>query len=201
MSAGSHNPDPEAVMAMMRSFLCGIPLCLALISNARAELDNQLNIGERVLRLNGSGVRTKTFVQVYEAGLYLLKPATDAQTVLDSDEPMAVRIKVTSGLVSRASLVSSLKDGLAQANRGKPEGFARETMQLQNLLQEEIKKNDIYDFVYVPSEGLNVLRNGKSLGVVPGLEFKKAFFGIWLSDYPVDRDLRKRMLSGRATAD
>jgi hypothetical protein len=68
-------------------------------------------------------------------------------------------------------------------------------------LQEEIKKNDTYDFVYVPSEGLNVLRNGKSLGVVPGLEFKKAFFGIWLSDYPVDRDLRKKMLSGRATAD
>jgi hypothetical protein len=188
-------------MAMIRSFVWVIPLCLALISNVRAELGNQLNIGERVLRLNGSGGRTKTFVQVYEAGLYLLKPATDAQTVLNSDELMAVRIKVTSGFVSRASLVSSLKEGLAQANGGKPEGFARETAQRQNLLQEEIKKNDTYDFVYVPSEGLNVLRNGKSLGVVPGLEFKKAFFGIWLSDYPVDRDLRKKMLSGRATAD
>jgi hypothetical protein len=187
-------------MANMRGLVSGLPLCLALISNARAELGDQLAVGERVLRLNGSGVRTKTFVQVYEAGLYLLKPATDAQTVLDSDEPMAVRIKVTSGLVSRASLVSSLKEGLAQANRENPDGFARETMQLQNLLQAEIKKNDTYDFVYLPSEGLNVLRNGKTLGTVPGLAFKKAFFGIWLSDYPVDKDLRKRMLSGRATA-
>ena len=188
-------------MSMTRGFVFAIPLCAALMSIARAELANQLNFGDRVLRLNGSGVRTKTFVQVYEAGLYVMKPATDAQTVLDSDEPMAVRIKVTSGLVSRASLVSSLKEGLAQANRGKPETHARETAQLQQLLQDEIRKNDTYDFVYVPSEGLNVLKNGKALGVVPGLSFKKAFFGIWLSDYPVDRDLRKRMLSGRATAD
>jgi len=191
----------EAIMAMMRSFVLGILVCLALITSARAEMGNQITIGERVLRLNGSGVRTKTFVQVYEAGLYLLKPATDAQTVLESDELMAVRIKVTSGFVSRASLVSSLKDGLAQYSNGKPDAYARETAQLQQLLQDEIRKNDTYDFVYVPNEGVHVLRNGKALGVVPGLAFKKAFFGIWLSDYPVDRDLRKRMLSGRATPD
>jgi hypothetical protein len=68
-------------------------------------------------------------------------------------------------------------------------------------MQDGIRKNDTCDFVYVPSEGINFLKNGKSLGVVPGLSFKEAFFGIWLSDDAVDRNLRKRMLSGRATAD
>ena len=198
----SGNPVPaEAVMTTTRNFLPAICLSLIAISTASAELAPQMAAGGKVLRLNGSGGRTKTFVQVYEGGLYLLKPATDAKTVLESDEVMAVRIKVTSGFVSRTSLLSSLKEGLAQSSRGRPDAFARETGQLQQLLQFEIRKNDIYDFVYVPSEGLNVLKDGKNLGVIPGLEFKKAFFGIWLSDSPVDSDLRKKMLAGRAIAE
>ena len=51
--------------------------------------------------------------------------------------------------------------------------------------------------MYTPNKGLSVLKNGKSQGVIPGLAFKKAFFGIWLSDSPVDKDLRKGMLAGK----
>lgn len=187
-------------MMTMRNFLVAICLCLVVISTVSADLGPQIQIGERVLHLNGSGVRTKSFVQVYEGGLYLLKPSTDAQTVLAGDELMAVRIRVTSGFVSQASLVSSLKEGLAQANKGKPDALAAETAQLQQLLQDEVKKGDTFDFVYEPTQGLYVLKNKKALGVIPGLEFKKAFFGIWLSDSPVDKNLRKALLSGKGVA-
>jgi len=64
-------------------------------------------------------------------------------------------------------------------------------------VDDDVKKNDIYDFMYTPNKGLSVLKNGKSQGVIPGLAFKKAFFGIWLSDSPVDKDLRKGMLAGK----
>lgn len=184
-------------MSMTRAFLLAITLGLTVISTASAKLGPELKFGEQVLQLNGSGVRTKSFVTIYEGGLYLVKPNRDAQTILAADEPMAIRIKITSGFVSRPSLVSSLKEGLAKSTKGNTEAIARETEQLQELFQDEVQKNDIYDFVYVPKEGLNVLKNGKAQGVIQGLEFKKAFFGIWLSDSPVDKDLRKGMLSTR----
>lgn len=184
-------------MSKTRSFLLTITLCLTVISAAKAELGTQLKIGEQVLQLNGSGVRTKSFVQVYESGLYLQKPVTDAPTILAADELMAIRIKITSGFVSRSSLVSSLKEGLAQSTKGKADSFAREAEQLQQLLQDDVKKNDVFDFVYVPTAGLYVLKNAKVQGVIPGVEFKKAFFGIWLSDSPVDKDLRKALLAGK----
>ena len=67
---------------------------------------------------------------------------------------------------------------------------------MEQILREEVKKNDVYDFVYVPTKGLHVLKNGKVQGVIPGLEFKQAFYGIWLSETPVDSGLRQALLSG-----
>lgn len=185
-------------MAIIRSFLLACLLCFAFVSTANAELGPQLKIGDQVLQLNGAGFRTKTFVQIYESGLYLPKPTTDAQSILAADEMMAIRVRITSGFVSRASLVSSLQEGLAKSANGRPDAFARETEQLQQLLKDDVKKNDVYDFVHVPSKGLCVLKNGNLQGVILGLEFKKALFGIWLSDSPVDKDLRQAMLSGKA---
>lgn len=199
---GSANPIvPRTGPIMTRSFLLAICLCLGTLSTASAEMGPQLKIGELVLKLNGSGVRTKTLVQVYEAGLYLLKPNTDAPTILAADELMAIRIKITSGFVSQSTLVSSLKEGIATSTKDNPAAYARETEQLQQLLQDAVNKNDIYDFVYVPQKGINVLKNAKVLGVIPGLEFKKAFFGIWLSDSPVDKSLRKGLLAGKGGSD
>lgn len=184
------------------SRICGwfavFACCLVLVSQVRAELGPQLKIGDQVLRLNGAGTRTKTFVQVYESGLYLMSPTSDARAILDADELMAIRVRITSGLVSRASLVSSLQEGLAQATGGRADAFAAEIDQLQKILKEEVKRNDVYDFLYVPGKGLHILKNGKVQGVIEGLAFKKAFYGVWLSDEPVDKELRHAMLSGRS---
>ena len=67
----------------------------------------------------------------------------------------------------------------------------------KNSLKDEVQKNDIYDFVYVPAKGLYIMKNGTVKGNVPGLAFKQALFGIWLSDAPVDKGLRQAMLAGR----
>jgi hypothetical protein len=185
-------------MFKIRSFLFATCLLASLATAVNAEMGAQLKIGDQVLQLNGAGVRTKTFVQIYESGLYLLKPTQNGSAILDGEELMAIRVRITSGFVNRASLMSSLQEGLAQATNGKPESIASETEQLQRALHEEVKKNDVFDFVYVPAKGLHVVKNGKVQGVIPGLAFKKALFGIWLSDAPVDKDLRQAMLKGRA---
>ncbi|MBC66067.1 MAG: hypothetical protein CML63_05160 [Rhodobacteraceae bacterium] len=39
-----------------------------------------------------------------------------------------------------------------------------------------------------------VLKNEEKINSISGLEFKKAFFGVWLSDNPVQENLKKAML-------
>lgn len=171
-------------------------LILGFAPRAFAELPAKMTISGNDLQLNGSGTRSKTLIQIYESGLYLAQPSRDAAAILAADQWMAIRVKITSGFVSRSSLVASLQDSLKKSTGGKTEAIAKETQQFLECLKDEVNKNDIYDFVYVPQKGLYILKNGKAKGTIQGLAFKKALFGIWLSDSPVDKGLRQAMLSG-----
>lgn len=186
----------EKAMQRTRVFILSL-VVIALSGPALlADLPGELNISGHVLKLNGAGKRTKTFVTVYESGLYLRAPSRDAMAVLAAEDLMAIRVKITSSFVSRSSLLASLEDGLKQATGGREDSIARETKTFVDTLKGDVKKGDVFDFVYVPTKGIYVMKNEKIQGVVPGLAFKKALFGIWLSEKPVDKDLRQAMLSG-----
>jgi len=45
--------------------------------------------------------------------------------------------------------------------------------------------------VYVPGEGPAVSVNGSEKTRIPGLDFKKAVFGICLGERPADKDLKR----------
>ena len=55
---------------------------------------------------------------------------------------------------------------------------------------------DFYEFIFIPETGIHVLKNNEQVQLIPGLEFKKAFFGIFLSDNPIQKNLKKAMLGG-----
>lgn len=182
---------------MIRTSLSALLITVLLIGGTtQAELSKQLKIGDQTIQLNGAGKRTKTFIQIYESGLYLMKPSRDAQSIISADELMAIRVKITSGFVSRASLVSSLQESLNQSTGGNIAEIEKETQMFMDALKDDVKKNDIYDFVNVPNKGLYILKNGKIKGNIPSKAFKQALFGIWLSNSPVDKNLRQAMLSG-----
>jgi len=183
-------------MQSLRIVWLALSLCLLASATVNAELTPQMKIGGQTLILNGAGKRTKTLITIYESGLYLQSPSRDAKSILDADELMAIRVKITSGFVDRSSLLTSLQDSLRESTGGRPETIAKETGLFLECLKDEVQKNDVYDFVHVPGTGVYVLKNGKLQGKIEGLPFKRALFGIWLSDAPVDKELRQAMLSG-----
>ncbi|GAQ49444.1 hypothetical protein FPK15_contig00039-0014 [Flavobacterium psychrophilum] len=63
------------------------------------------------------------------------------------------------------------------------------------MLKNKIVKEDIFTLVYNPKdESVWVYKNNDLKGKIPGLDFKKILFGIWLSDNPVDEGLKKELL-------
>ena len=166
-------------------------------SNAHAteKLPAQIQAGEHRLVLNGSGVRTKTFLELYVAGLYLTQASSNPATIIAADEPMALRIKITSGFVSQSSLVESLEEGFKNTTGGDTRAIRQEIEQFRECFKDEIKKGDVFDMVYLPQHGVIVNKNGKLKGAVAGPKFKQALFGIWLSDKPADSALKQALLS------
>ena len=185
---------------MSRKFLTAALILMGLnmgMSEACAaeKLPPQIQAGEHRLILNGSGVRTKTFLELYVAGLYLTKPTSNSAAIIAADEPMALRIKITSGFVSQSSLVESLEEGFKNTTGGDTREIRKEIEQFRECFKDEIKKGDVFDMVYLPQHGVIVNKNGKFKGAIAGAKFKQALFSIWLSDKPADSVLKQALLT------
>lgn len=165
------------------------------LAHAAEKLPGYLQVGQQRLVLNGAGVRMKTLLELYTAGLYLTEASRDPAAVIAADEPMALRIKITSGFVTQSNLVESLEEGFKNVLRGDTRELRGEIDQFRALFKDEIKKGDVFDMVYLPQHGLIVNKNGKYVGGIAGMPFKRALFGIWLSDKPADTALKQALLT------
>ena len=159
-----------------------------------AGLPASLKIGGNELILNGSGARKKGFLQLYNGGLYLTKKSNDPKTIIDADDPMAIRIHVTSRFVSQSNMLAALDEGFQNSTDGRVDPIQDKIGKFKLLFSETISRGDTFDIIYVPTKGVFVGKNGKIKGVVEGLAFKKALFGIWLSEKPSDQGLKRAML-------
>ena len=146
------------------------------------------------LVLNGGGVRTKFFLKVYVTGLYLLEKTSDALEIINADKPMSIQLHITSNLVSSAQMISAIEEGLEKSTNGEQEKFRQEIDTLTSTFSEEFSKGDVFNIVYAPQSGVEVIKNGGDQTYVGDLQFKKALWGIWLSANPVDPKLKQGML-------
>lgn len=150
---------------------------------------------EHTLQLNGAGVREKLWIDLYAAGLYLDQKNKNAQEILNSDKPMAIKLHIVSKLISSDKMVEAVTEGFEKSTNGNTAPIQNEINTILGFFKEDITKNDIFDLVYIPGKGVVAYKNGKEKGVVKGKEFKKALFGIWLSNRPADDGLKDDLLA------
>lgn len=146
------------------------------------------------LQLNGAGTRSKWFMDLYVGGLYVAEKVNDGEAVINADEPQAITLHITSGMITSERMTEATMDGFRASTDGDLSAIQSDVDQFMAVFQEEIKEGDVFDLVYLPEEGVRVLKNGEQKDTVGDLEFKKALFGIWLSDTPAQKDLKEKML-------
>lgn len=159
-----------------------------------------LQIGEKTVALNGVGERKVMFMQPYVAGLYLRDAETDPSAVMRGDELMALRLELTRN-TGRRMMLRALRNGMRSATDtlGDVEWGDVEARYevFTEMLPGDFAEGSIIEFKYIPGDGMQVYRDGDNKGTVPGLDFKQAFFGIWLNeDSPADEDLKTAMMAG-----
>ena len=158
-------------------------------------IPNIVKIDGKYLKLNGAGVREKMFLDLYIGARYLTKKTNNAQEIIDGDNMMSIKIRVISGMVTRENMEEAIRDGFKKSTKGNTKSIDSKIDDLINKgFAGVIEKGDVFDLEYVPGKGTHLKKNGKTLVVIAGLEFKKALFGIWLCDQPADANLKKKML-------
>jgi len=157
-------------------------------------LPDTITVGKDTLQLNGAGVREKWFMDIYAGGLYLKNKSSDANQIMNADEPMAIRMVVISGLMTQEKMVAALNEGFEKSTGGNIDAFRDKIDKYIAGHAGEIVADNVIEYQYIPGEGTSVFRNGEKRTTIDGLDFKKAVMGIWLCDEPAQERLKEKML-------
>ena len=157
----------------------------------RVELPRELEYKSLKLILNGYGNGIKFFIKVYKVSLYLGSRNSNAEEIVNSNKAMCLCIDITSSLVTRKVMKQALNKWLeSTGNNSSP--IIKEIV--DSIFSSDISLGDFYEFIYIPYVGTDVFKNSNYIDTVLGLNFKKSFFGIFLSTNPIQKSLKKELL-------
>ncbi len=149
------------------------------------------------LILNGAGIRTKFFMDMYVGSLYTDKKTHNAAEVLNSKSPVAVQLDIISRLISSEKMADAVEDGFKKATNNNVAPYRdRLNSFIAVFSKEAIKKGDHFTLMMIPEKGLDVFKNGQKLTHVKGDDFSKTLLSVWLGKNPMDSGLKKAMLNG-----
>lgn len=185
----------------MKKFIYLFLLVMIIAPQLNAKEIKDSNFAQKIsimgedMVLNGVGDRKKAFINVYSCGLYLPEKQSDASEILNADKPMAIKLIITTGLVSKEKMQNAMNEGFENSTNGNIKPLESRISQFNNCFNDEIIKQDQFVMTYIPNSGVLVEKNGVKKGLINGLDFKKALFGIWLGNNPVDKKLKNGILS------
>ncbi|BDY13628.1 chalcone isomerase family protein [Hydrogenimonas cancrithermarum] len=146
------------------------------------------------LKLNGSGVREKFWIDLYAVGLYLPKKERDAQKILEAKEPQLLRLVIVSSFISDKTMRKGIMEGFEKATGGDLAPLKSRIAKFVESFADRIEKGDVFELFYRPGSGLLIVKNGKEVETIEGDDFKRALFAIWLGDKPAQKRLKENLL-------
>jgi len=162
---------------------------------AGVNLKESIKLGKTNFILNGAGQRSKLFIDLYIAALYLPHKSQNAQGIIDSNQEMFIQIHVISNLITSENLSRGTAEGFSKSTRNNTEAIQTQIDEFLSAFSEPVEIGDIFEIVYQPESGVTVVKNRHITKRIPvSLEFKRALFGIWLSDNPAQSSLKNSML-------
>jgi hypothetical protein len=188
----------------LKALLAAIFLACAMGQNASAaevgsvKLDDSVKVAGKELKLNGAGMRTKLFVKVYVAGLYLTDKKTNVDDILKAEGPRRVAIHFVRNLSSDDFGDAFMAGLIKNTNDAEKSRLASQISKFGELfgMVQGVSKGDVLTLDWMPGTGTLVTLNGKKVGEVSSeVAAYNAILRIWLGDRPADEKLKKAMIN------
>jgi hypothetical protein len=168
-----------------------LPVFAATLANVT--LPDTITVGTKTLVLNGMGVRTKFFVKVYVAGLYLEKKTADPAAILQQDAARRIVLQFIRSEVTREQMREAFDEALTANAPDKASGLQAEIKQFLGALETMHEKEQMA-ITYLPGAGTTVTLRGKDKVTIPGQPFGEVVFSMWLGPKPPNGDLKNGLL-------
>ncbi len=160
---------------------------------AGVSMPDTVAVSGKSLRLNGAGLRTKVFFKIYVIGLYLENPTRDPARAIGSEESKRIVMHLVYKNVTKAQLDEAWEDGFAK-NAPSPSAAVKEGLAKLESWMGDISAGQEIVLTYEPGKGTLVQFAGEEKGTIPGEDFMRALWGVWLGPHPPSEDLKRGLL-------
>lgn len=172
-------------------------MILTLLLAARAgtlagvTLPDTAVVAGRPLVLNGLGLREKYTLDIYVGALYLPTATHDAAAAIALDAPKRLVLHFVYRKVTRAQMIEVFHEGFGDAAAG-PQRANVDA--LLAVVPAELVAGEEIVFDYAPGVGTTMFAKGKPLATVPGAEFMRLVWGMYLGPRPPTAALKAGLL-------
>jgi hypothetical protein len=147
-----------------------------------------------VLHLNGAGIRSKFFFDIYIAELYLEHPSNVAGEVIKNPGRKKIVMHFLYDEVGKDKLIEGWNEGFAENTPADEVAKLQERINRFNAMFVDVKKDDTVVLDFIPDKGTVVTIAKQEKGVIPGKDFNDALLRIWLGEKPVAKGLKEKLL-------
>jgi len=148
----------------------------------------------KVLVLNGTGMRTKFFFDIYIGALYLAEKSSDAKIIIDSTTPKRVAMHFLREKIEKKKLTDGWNDAFDSTLDKETFSSLKIKIDEFNGFFPDIVKGDTVVVDFIPGKGTAISINEQRKGIIPGDDFQRALLAIWLGDSPPNKALKDGML-------
>lgn len=176
--------------------MLGVAMQASALELDGAKFEDNVQVGNTPLVLNGAGVRSAVFWDVYAAGLYLGTKKNTAEAVLGDEGAKRLQLYVMKQNDTR-HFIESLGKGIAKNyDAQQAAAFGERLAALGKMFDgvSDLDKGATINFDWVPGAGTQVSLNGKDLGKIEGADFYGALLSIWIGKEPAKDKLKKELL-------
>jgi len=154
---------------------------------------NSVTVGGTALMLNGAGVRTKFFFDIYVAALYTESKTSDAKKAINNMGNKKVWMHFLYDEVSQEKLVNGWIAGFENNQDKNSMAKLQSRLDTFNGLFLTMHKGDEISFDFI-GNNTQVTINSETKPMIQGQDFQQALLSIWLGKKPADKDLKRSML-------
>jgi len=169
---------------------------LMAVEVAGVQLTDEIKIAgdETTLVLNGAGVRSKLWFDIYAAALYLEKPTNDAIAILQNPPKNRLLMHFVYSEVEKAKMDASWLESFQLNHNAEQFAALQERLTQFTAMFGDMKANDVVWLDYLPAVGTRVTINGEEGGVIAGSDFNAALLSVWIGAEPIKAGLKSELL-------
>ncbi len=161
---------------------------------AGVKIPDTIQIDNETLLLNGVGIRTKFFFDIYIGSLYVKNKDSNSERIINSPQSKRINLNFLYKEVDKEKLTNGWITGFKNNNSAEVFTTLKKRLDKFNSYFITMHRGDNIQLDFLSSNNTRITINNKLKGEISGTDFQKALLRVWLGDDPADYNLKEALL-------